>query len=288
MKKFTIAFMLLALFFAQAAAEDAADVALVKQGNVLYKEGRLDEALVYYKKAISTNPLNFFAQMNSGYVYAAKGDNKTALIYLEKAYSLQPEEQLKQGIEKLKRFEKKEFFKTDNPLKFSKKIGFNISTLAGSGASYDLKTGLNTGFEAVYGFGELLSAQAGLFYTQKGGKIKGAIDSFVFLDYIEIPASVKISFTPISELMTGVYFGGSVAVKTAAKNKTAGIETEQSSVYELFDYALLGGIEATYPVFGIFWISADLRFSQGMSDIRKDPLIKNQNPVFTAYFGLIF
>lgn len=288
MKKTLLLCILLAMAYTSAFAEDASDVALVKQGNALYKAGKLDTAIMYFKKAITVNPSNPFAYMNCGYAYSAKGENKTALTYLEKAYELQPEDQLKQGIEKLKLLEKYGLFKTENPLKFSKKIGFNISGLSDNSASYDLKTGLNTGLEAIYGFGELLSFQAGLFYTQKGGKNKALLDSYLFLDYIELPAAVKISFTPIKELLTGIYFGGSASVKIASKLKTAGIETDQSSAYELFDYGLFGGIEATYPVFGIFWISADLRFSQGLSDISKNTSIKVSNSLFTAYFGIIF
>lgn len=288
MKKIILLVILLAAIFQQARAADAPDVALVKQGNVFYGEGRLDEALVLYKKALALNPNNFFAYMNCGYVFAAKGDNKTALVYLEKAYSIQPEEQLKQGMDRLRRLEEKEFFRTDNPLKFSKKIGFNVSTLVSEPGSYDLKTGINTGLEAIYGFGGIFSAQAGLFYTQKGGKVKGVTDSYLFFDYIELPAAVKISFTPIKELMTGIYFGGFTAVKTAVKNKVSGIEYERSGYYELFDFGLFGGVEATYPLFGIMWISLDFRFSQGMADISKDPLTNVTNPVFTTFFGIIF
>jgi tetratricopeptide (TPR) repeat protein len=272
---------------AQSYAEDMPDVALVKQGNALYQQGRLDEAIVCYRKAITSNPSNSFAYMNCGYAYAAKGDNKTALPYLEKAYSLQPEDELKKGIDRLKGLEKNGLFKSDNPLKFSKKIGFNISTLAGS-ASYDLKTGLNTGIEAVYGFGELFSAQAGLFYTQKGGKEKNALDSYIFLDYVEIPAAIKFSVTPLKELMASAYFGGSLAVKTAAKRRAVGKESGVNSEYELFYFGLLGGVEATYPVFGLFWITADFRFSQGLADIYRNPAIKIVNPVFTAFFGMVF
>jgi hypothetical protein len=288
MKKILFFIILISTVFAQAYAEDAPDVVLVKQGNALYQQGRLDEAIIYYRKAISMNTSNSYAYMNCGYAYAAKGDNKSALPYLEKAYSLQPEAELKQGIDRLKGLEKNGLFKSDNPLKFSKKIGFNISTIVNSAAPYDLKTGLNTGLEAIYGFGELLSVQAGLFYTQEGGKTKDVIDQYIFLDYIELPAAVKISITPIKELMTGIYFGGFAGVKTAAKMKTSGIETELSSSYELFDFGLLGGIEATYPVFGLFWITADLRLSGGLNDIFKSPLAKEANTVFTAYFGLIF
>jgi len=288
MKKLFIAAALILAIYAQAAAQDMPDVALVKHGNALYQQGRLDEAIVCYRRAISANPSNFYAYMNCGYSYAAKGDNKLAMPYLKKAYSLQPEPELKQALDRLENLDKNGLFKSSNPFKLSKKIGLNISTLNNAAVSFDLKTGLNTGIEAIYGFGELLSVQAGLFYTQKGAKIKNVSGQYINLDYIELPAAVKVSITPLKELMTGVYFGGSAAVRTAAKLKSGSTETEASGAYELFDYGLLGGIEATYPVLGLFWISADFRFSQGLADIYKNPSLSLSNPVFTAYFGLVF
>jgi hypothetical protein len=151
-----------------------------------------------------------------------------------------------------------------------------------------VKTGLNTGLEAVYGFGGLLSAQAGIFYTQKGGKAAGSNDSYVNLDYIEVPAAVKISILPLKELLVGAYFGGSAAVRIAAKSRVGSSESELSGSYEVFDLALLGGLEATYPVLGLFWINADLRFSQGMIDVYKDIDSLQTNPVFTASIGIVF
>jgi opacity protein-like surface antigen len=288
MKKTLLLLALFSMLFAQAYAADAPDVALVKQGNQFYKQGDLDRAIECFKKASRVNPENFFAWMNCGYAYAAKGDNKTALTYLEKAYSLQPEAELKSGIDRLKRLDKKEYFKSDSPLKFNKKIGLNISGLSGGAASYDLKTGLNAGLEVIYGFGELLSVQGGLAYSQKGGKVKGA-DYYVNLEYVEIPAMVKLSFCPIQELMTGAYFGGSAGVRISGFHKINGVNIYGFGAdYELFDVALLGGIDATYPVLGLFWINADLRFSQGMLDVLKSDAAKITNPVFTASFGIIF
>lgn len=283
-KKTLLIIFCAASFSASSFAADSAS--LVLKGNEFYKSGRLDESIICYRNAIKADPRNFFAWMNCGYAYAAKGDNKTAIYYLEKAYSIQPEAELKKGIDMLKRIEKKDFFKTDSLFKFSRKIGMNISDIEHSYIFYDPKPGINGGLEVILGFGNLVSGQLGVFFTQKGAA--ESENSWIILDYLEFPAAVKLSFTPIKEILAGIYAGGSMAIKTAAKYKIDDTEYERTGTYNLLDFGLLGGIELTYPVLNIFFITADFRYTLGMSDIYANSIFEATNSVFTLYFGFIF
>ena len=60
-------------------------------GAVLQKQGRLDEALAYYKKAESYDPSNINTRINTGTLYQQKGDYKTAIKAYESVLILYPD-----------------------------------------------------------------------------------------------------------------------------------------------------------------------------------------------------
>jgi tetratricopeptide (TPR) repeat protein len=60
-------------------------------GAILQKQGRLDEALTYYKKAESLDPSNINTRINTGTLYQQKGDYKTAIKAYESVLILYPD-----------------------------------------------------------------------------------------------------------------------------------------------------------------------------------------------------
>ncbi len=68
---------------ASAPASDTAD--LVKQGRKLSSEGKLDEALAVYNKALKTAPDSFEAHLGAGIALDLKGDYGEARRHLQKA-----------------------------------------------------------------------------------------------------------------------------------------------------------------------------------------------------------
>lgn len=60
-------------------------------GAILQKEGRLDEALAYYKKAESLDPSNINTRINTGTLYQQKGDYRTAIKAYESVLILYPD-----------------------------------------------------------------------------------------------------------------------------------------------------------------------------------------------------
>jgi len=67
-------------------------VKLYNMGRDLYRQGKLDEAIGMYKKAIEMDPAFDYAYGSLGYIYYDQGDFNEALIMLEKAVSLSPED----------------------------------------------------------------------------------------------------------------------------------------------------------------------------------------------------
>lgn len=60
-------------------------------GAVLQKQGKLDEALNYYKKAESLDPANINTRINTGTLYQQKGDYRTAIKAYESVLILYPD-----------------------------------------------------------------------------------------------------------------------------------------------------------------------------------------------------
>lgn len=60
-------------------------------GAILQKQGRLDEALTYYKKAEALDPSNINTRINTGTLYQQKGDYRTAIKAYESVLILYPD-----------------------------------------------------------------------------------------------------------------------------------------------------------------------------------------------------
>ena len=67
-------------FFVQAGAQSS----FIREGNKLFKEGKLEEALVQYDRALKENPGDLTAMYNRSNVLAKKGDKAAAMDGYEK------------------------------------------------------------------------------------------------------------------------------------------------------------------------------------------------------------
>jgi Flp pilus assembly protein TadD len=78
---------------AQAAAPSDDAQALVKQGQKLNSEGKQDEALKLYKRALEKSPNSYEAHLESGVALDLKGDYAAAREHLKKAINAAPADQ---------------------------------------------------------------------------------------------------------------------------------------------------------------------------------------------------
>ena len=82
---------------AQGAPSDDAQV-LVKQGQKLNSEGKQDEALKLYKRALETSPNSYEAHLESGVALDLKGDYAAAREHLKKAIEVAPADQKNRAL----------------------------------------------------------------------------------------------------------------------------------------------------------------------------------------------
>src|SRR5438445_3617640 len=82
---------------AQGAPSDDAQV-LVKQGQKLNSEGKQDEALKLYKRALETSPNSYEAHLESGVALDLKGDYAAAREHLKKAIEVAPADQKSRAL----------------------------------------------------------------------------------------------------------------------------------------------------------------------------------------------
>ena len=253
-----------------------------------------------YQKALGINPNNYYAAMYCGLTYIKKNDNTNALAYLKKAYALNPTPQVKERIDSMggneqaqsrqnneDKEDNQQYYKVDSPVKFNKKFGINFSGLSESAQHkiYSSKTGFMGGLAFIYGYGELFSVQAELLYTQKGASVLNTKYSLE-MDYVEIPALIKINFFPLKRVMTGIYAGPEVDFKTLATENNTNVDR----FCNIIDYGAAFGADITYPI-AFIWLNADLRYTAGMTNIIANStagsdVIKNSAITFSV--GLIF
>jgi tetratricopeptide (TPR) repeat protein len=82
---------------AQAAPSDDAQ-ALVKQGQKLNREGKQDEALKLYNRALQTSPKLYEAHLESGVAFDLKGDYAAAREHLTEAIEVAPADQKNRAL----------------------------------------------------------------------------------------------------------------------------------------------------------------------------------------------
>ncbi len=192
------------------------------------------------------------------------------------------------------------------------KGGVNYSTLSGSFmideedfevSDLKYKTGLVVGASYSMGLLPMISLQPELLYTSKGAKFSDSfiddgvpvdIEATLDLTYIEIPILVKVTL-PTPGLSPSFYAGPAIAFISAAKAKFEvsamgfSFSDEQDIKEEIkstdIGLVLGAGLEFGLPVFKL---TADLRYTMGLSSIDEvgDGDIKNN--AITLMLGVVF
>lgn len=165
---------------------------------------------------------------------------------------------------------------------FGVRAGMNISEINvdGTDTKFGFFGGLGTDFNIVNSF----SINSGLFFTQKGGKMKMSMDVEqpvsaklrMTVNFIEIPvyASYRLRFNDshMSQIFFGPYFDFGVYGKATAEVKAAGDKESASeglfndeNGFRRFQCGLGIGIAHTWNRF-----SVGLSFQGGLTDVADD------------------
>ena len=134
------------------------------------------------------------------------------------------------------------------------------------------------GADYNHAFASNWSLEVGLFYQNKGAKSTSAgIESTVIAKSITTPVMVRYSVLPqYLSLGVGAFtsFGvGSVnIVETPGKTYD---ETYEKVGSAKFDYGVVGGLRASYPVFQGLDVIGDVRYYLGLKNLNTDPTDPN-------------
>ena len=284
MKKFFLLLFTL-IFTASVFAAGQNERKWLTYANKLYDQGKYSEALSAYSKVIDYNPENYHAWLYSGYCYLELKDFGNALLYLEKAYELNPSQKLRQTITDLRSRPLKEAEKRENAplLRYALKFGINFSDISREETqdNFGIKTGFTCGVSMLYGYGGLFSIQAEMIYSQKGGATKEFNTVFAY-DYLEFPAVIKMSFYPLRDVLVSPYIGPELGFRLAASRDGEGLDG-----ISMVDYGLVLGGDISYPV-GFGRVIADIRAVLGFNDINESEIYTDSNFVLSMLMGYVF
>lgn len=71
-------------------SDDPVSQGLTMAGEMAYTQGKVDEAIVHYKKALEADPKNYFAALFTGDMYLRNNDFQNAEIWYQKAIVIDP------------------------------------------------------------------------------------------------------------------------------------------------------------------------------------------------------
>ena len=191
------------------------------------------------------------------------------------------------------------------------KAGLNVSNFSGDDAGgSEARLGFVGGLTATVPITPTVGFQIEALYSQKGEELDGSIfDSDrdytidTRLDYLEIPASLRLSVPASPTLDLGLTLGGYVGVPLSSDIDASGdvpatllLDLEDDADLET-DYGFLIGVDAGS---GPFYV--DARYTQGLADVFEfDPVtsgldrepgdlahVDRQNQVISLTFGYRF
>lgn len=170
------------------------------------------------------------------------------------------------------------------------KLGFNVASIWGDDTDFGLgldtepRLGLNAGIFTQYDFMEFLGIQTELLYTQKGFKFKDAGDSYVHMDYIEIPIMLR-GMIPIGIIKPFVYAGLHLSILVVGDAKVGGVDVADWEDFNTVDWGLVfgGGVDLEL---GPVVLHTDLRYTLGMRSA--DDVLDIKNGVFFVDIGVGF
>lgn len=172
---------------------------------------------------------------------------------------------------------------------FGVKAGLNTAFFSGDDAvDSDPRLGFVGGLTTRFSVNPSVALQLEALYSQKGEVYENTsgFEEVTKLDYIEIPASVRLS-VPLSPLLdAGVSVGGYLGIPVKSEVEVDGVEA--SDIDAATDYGALIGVDLGS---GPFYV--DARYSLGLANaIDFDPVLGSdldkKNQVVSLTFGYRF
>lgn len=182
------------------------------------------------------------------------------------------------------------------------RLGMNIATLSSDQVNFDMNSRVGLAFGAVYGF-QLANSmplwlEAGLFYSEKGGKShweysddsNGTTRTYeqkvkTRLSYLQLPIVMKYNFDIADDLYVQPFLGGYFALGVGGKTKEYGTRESYSSYEHVnrFDGGLRVGCGVEYSMAYL-----EMGFDFGITNISKDDFTSIRNRVFFVNAGVNF
>ena len=154
-------------------------------------------------------------------------------------------------------------------------------------------TGLVGGLYFDLGFGPL-SFEADVLYARMG--MKGTLEGVTMedrLDYVQVPAFLKVRVIPAGPIRPFVYAGGYGSYLLNAKGvMTSDLGSDSADldgVFQKYDYGVVGGVGVEFKIPGVR-LSAEGRYNFGLANIVKnpDPGESGKNRSIMALVGIGF
>lgn len=173
------------------------------------------------------------------------------------------------------------------------RLGLNMSTVNSDDSDLDggsIQAGLNLG--ALVGF--QLSPQApvyleaGLFYTEKGGKGKNNGEKVTYdLNYLQIPIVIKYKFDVDGDFSVHPFAGGYLGYGIGGNIKYYKREIKESAfssdTFKRFDGGLRLGCGFEYQI-----LYGEMAYDLGIANIGHDDFGSSKNGCFSINFGVNF
>jgi hypothetical protein len=196
------------------------------------------------------------------------------------------------------------------------KGGVNFSNISGSFFVEDedieigdlkYKTGLILGASYNIPLLPTVSFQPEILYASKGGKFEESIsfegeslnfEGSIDLTYIEVPLLVKLHL-PTPGMIPNFYLGPAIGFRSAAKAKfeysgsfmgipfSESFEEDIKEEVKSTDFGLVLGAGIEFPLTA-FNLTADLRYTMGLSSIAEDEDLDLKNKAITFMIGVVF
>ena len=181
---------------------------------------------------------------------------------------------------------------------FGLKVGLNIADFSGADVdqAWQTKVGFAAGGFLTYRLSNIFAIQLEILFSQKGAKISSLVQGIMLnewlnLNYIEIPLLFKF-YPPLDSAIRPMFFAGPyVALKSGFNDKwELGDQDENDDVPTFREketgFAAGGGLD--FPVGKGVRMSAEIRYSRGLSTLSKDVEEKGYNSVFAVLVGIAF
>ncbi len=170
------------------------------------------------------------------------------------------------------------------------RLGLNIATMNSEYVEFDMNSRPGLAFGAVYGHqlanSTPLWLEAGLFYSEKGGKTHINDEKHTCrLIYMQLPVVVKYSFDVTDDFYIQPFLGGYMSLGLGGKMKDYGNRTSDPSFdsFNRFDGGLRLGCGAEYQM-----VYAELGFDFGLTNIAKGDFDTTRTQTFFMNIGVNF